>query len=576
MISSRSQFLILVVLSVSLLSLVFVFQRLLVDPCESNCAECPVIPPMPSNMNQIEHPLLISAGGDVLNNPFVDLLTGYYNGTRSFKNVCAVATAKRIELKVMNSNQIQNINIGDNADIVYYPSEHFIIRDVCALGHFPKELTHLFTHIWQRVQEIAVIPSKRAAFVAEYDRKMSTRKREKDTDDLEKIYYILAPQIAQHVIIGNACVTRYPPGTPEAHYRGDKYTNVFHSVMVHWISAIMFPWLDKNKNEEWEILTYQNQLDHPPRLGENKRKQNGMFLSSISLYEDYLPRQRTSTVCFETIYEREERWRWFPNFEVAHRFRLLLWRYFSPIKTKQRSRIHHLLTVPFPKQNKPNVLILRRDEDRHFNEKQTAEFLRAKFGSVANIKMVQYDRGAGHQPPSYYEQVQELAAADILVAAHGAALSSIMFMRPGSVVVELFPHNFRYYMYEELAKVMGIEYIAYEGERVSPPGCCSGQNWESAKEPSQPFHDLTDQASDFDDPFDRNYSSNGHNYVQLPRAERFKLIGKIYDLHGSRSCKKCDIEVSKSMWFEIMKNALASIWLSNSRLSNLHDFDLRR
>eukprot|EP00744_Colponema_vietnamica_P003870 GILI01005864.1.p1 GENE.GILI01005864.1~~GILI01005864.1.p1 ORF type:complete len:165 (-),score=10.42 GILI01005864.1:24-470(-) len=148
-------------------------------------------------------------------------------------------------------------------------------------------------------------------------------------------------------------------------------------------------------------------------------------------------------------------------------------------------------------------------------------------------------------------------------------------MRPGSVVVELFPHNFRYYMYEELAKVMGLEYIAYEGERVSPPGCCGGRDWAGAESRSVETSEES-YVSEAEFHEERNYSSNGNNYVQLPKAERFKLIGKIYDLHGNRKCKKCDIEVSRSMWFEIVKNALASVWLANSRLSNLHDFDLRK
>eukprot|EP00658_Telonema_sp_P-2_P081286 TRINITY_DN8292_c0_g1_i3.p1 TRINITY_DN8292_c0_g1~~TRINITY_DN8292_c0_g1_i3.p1 ORF type:complete len:198 (+),score=30.46 TRINITY_DN8292_c0_g1_i3:82-675(+) len=174
----------------------------------------------------------------------------------------------------------------------------------------------------------------------------------------------------------------------------------------------------------------------------------------------------------------------------------------------------------------------------------------------------------------------------IFICAHGAALSSIVVMRPGAVVIELFPHNFRYYMYEELSKVLNIEYVPYEGTQVAPPRCCGGVNW-GIKEPvvsnnlvvasSNSGGGAVNTSSTWSVPID-----GGDEMDDLPlmkpvsRDERLRTLSKLYDLHGDRKCKKCDIYVPLPQWYHMVKNALATVWLQNTRLTDIHDFDMRK
>lgn len=51
---------------------------------------------------------------------------------------------------------------------------------------------------------------------------------------------------------------------------------------------------------------------------------------------------------------------------------------------------------------------------------------------------------------------------------------------------------------------------------------------------------------------------------------------RVIDMNGNRKCKKCDIAVSGTDLFYLMKDALASLWLHRSRFTTVHGFDKRR
>lgn len=61
------------------------------------------------------------------------------------------------------------------------------------------------------------------------------------------------------------------------------------------------------------------------------------------------------------------------------------------------------------------------------------------------------------------EQAARFHDAHIIVASHGAALTNLLFCRPGTVVIELFPSNFVKSTYLWLAAALGLNYQALIG-----------------------------------------------------------------------------------------------------------------
>lgn len=61
------------------------------------------------------------------------------------------------------------------------------------------------------------------------------------------------------------------------------------------------------------------------------------------------------------------------------------------------------------------------------------------------------------------EQVARFRAADRVVAVHGAGLTNLIFCRPGTLVVEIFPENFVKSPYWRLAKALDLRYRALIG-----------------------------------------------------------------------------------------------------------------
>ena len=273
------------------------------------------------------------------------------------------------------------------------------------------------------------------------------------------------------------------------------YARTWHAATKHWFGAVFKAWAGKGK---FRIHT----LDPS---GNNE-------------------------VCVEKLVTRNEKWRWFPGHRVAWAFRRVVHEYFE-------------LEIPqkiFGKQSL-QVSILKRLEDRNFNEDLTATFLREKFGKVADFRVVIFDNKSvsGRSLSSevaltYKEQLQLLASSDIFIAAHGAALTNVVAMRRGSCVVELFPNNFRYYMFEELSRLLGIHY--YSHEAVSPPKSCK----------------------------------------DCPGRSGTPSLTEPVAFHGIKSCKKCNIIISEQDWYFLFKDAASAVWLSMSRRTDIHKFDVRK
>ncbi|ESL06514.1 hypothetical protein TRSC58_05811 [Trypanosoma rangeli SC58] len=187
------------------------------------------------------------------------------------------------------------------------------------------------------------------------------------------------------------------------------------------------------------------------------------------------------------IITRWERFRWFRTRAQANFFRRCLLHYYK---------------IP-PRPSGHSVLLLQRLHGRRFDE----AVLRQKFLALLKPYGVSVSTQT-FRSMSYNLQASFMRNSSIFVASHGAGMVNIMTMLPGSVVVELFPHGFRYAMYEELARLLGLHYIAYESPEVWPPRCCRQRGGDSA--------------SQLEPPLQGN-----------PPKTTF----------GVRSCKECDIKI---------------------------------
>eukprot|EP01059_Diplonema_ambulator_P009306 TRINITY_DN19141_c0_g1_i3.p1 TRINITY_DN19141_c0_g1~~TRINITY_DN19141_c0_g1_i3.p1 ORF type:complete len:450 (+),score=127.15 TRINITY_DN19141_c0_g1_i3:59-1408(+) len=298
--------------------------------------------------------------------------------------------------------------------------------------------------------------------------------------------YLAGGGALDNVLYGSECMTEAETNT------NPPYARTWHAATKHWIKAALDLWGGKYTTHYFS---------------------NGV-----------------KDVCVRNLIRRAEKWRWFPGYRTAWSFRHAMQSYFK-------------LTVPVKEYGKGPlaVFILKRLEDRNFEEEAAAKFLENKFGKVAHFEVAIFDNKSlkgrvlsDQTAPTYVQQLQRLVTTDIFIAAHGAALTNIIVMRRGTAVIELFPNNFRYYMFEELARLLGLNYFSHEA--IEPPAKCK---------------DCTGR--------------KGLPPLDTPHA-----------FHGSKSCKKCNIQISDQDWYYLFKDAASTVWLSQSRRSDIHKFDVRK
>lgn len=68
---------------------------------------------------------------------------------------------------------------------------------------------------------------------------------------------------------------------------------------------------------------------------------------------------------------------------------------------------------------------------------------------------------------SLKDQIAAIDQTDILVTMHGAALTHILYMRPDTFVLEMFPYAFRKTIYQNLAQIMGAKYLYWQNTHLS-------------------------------------------------------------------------------------------------------------
>jgi tetratricopeptide (TPR) repeat protein len=106
-------------------------------------------------------------------------------------------------------------------------------------------------------------------------------------------------------------------------------------------------------------------------------------------------------------------------------------------------------------QKKQRIFISRKEKRRVINEDELVAVL-SKFGfkSIAPESL------------SVAEQISLFAAAEVVIGAHGAALTNTVFCSPGTKVIEIFSPDYVNPCYRKLSSQVGLEYWEFIGERV--------------------------------------------------------------------------------------------------------------
>ena len=241
-------------------------------------------------------------------------------------------------------------------------------------------------------------------------------------------------------------------------------------------------------------------------------------------------RSTPARVCAASLLTRGG-WRWFADGASADAFRGAL------------RAAHGIPAVAAPApapERRPLVTVLRRERGRRFGEADVTRYLAERLG-VADVRLASFDGGT----MPYAAQLQALAATDVLLAAHGAALASMVVMAPGAAVVELFPHNFKYLMYEELARVSGLLYFPHEARDEVLGGC-------------------------------KRCRPRTHN-ASLPSTSGVDAKPSLFrHMNGAKACKNCDIALPLPDAYLLARDALMSVMLLRVRQSsNVLDVDRR-
>jgi hypothetical protein len=81
------------------------------------------------------------------------------------------------------------------------------------------------------------------------------------------------------------------------------------------------------------------------------------------------------------------------------------------------------------------------------------------------------------------QQVRMVAAHDVLVGVHGNGLTNALWMRPGSLVLEFFPHGARHYDYQFFAELCGLTYFGFDGmDKIFPAFSRTGEPYGHGQE----------------------------------------------------------------------------------------------
>lgn len=111
------------------------------------------------------------------------------------------------------------------------------------------------------------------------------------------------------------------------------------------------------------------------------------------------------------------------------------------------------------KKTTANIVIVKRSHTRILLNQ---EDIVKEFQSINSINLTV----VAFENLGFDETIDLISATDILVAVHGAALSNMILLQPGSFILELFPHYFHKDIYRNFAKILDLNYISLQSSEI--------------------------------------------------------------------------------------------------------------
>lgn len=439
-----------------------------------------------------------------------------------YKNSCVRPKGDRLFVFTPSSTDSKK-----NSNYKFHKGSAFLATDLCPMGHTAKDAPLLMS--WALDAEGFTHEELMNDVYHHQHHHLLNNKRK--TSSSSNVNNNLRSPPLTHIIFGNMCMSKDKRIVP------NKRTPVFHNVLIHWFHAVkqrllMLRKLRSERNTASKDSNEEVGTDEIKEIHFIDIEQDNAH-SNVMCFENVVVRHERWRWLREQSHADQFRiamWNYFNVSDENQKQKLAKFRkpnskiicskddslanelIFSHLQPSKNAvmvssvearlkkanggtidngnsnstllRLLHMrnlafsLRSAFPSSLLPlRITILVRDEDRHFEEKQIAEYIEKNFGSniVVEVKQEKFDSLKGDKryiPPTHKEQLQILFDTDILIAAHGAGLSAVLAMRPGTAVIEFFPHNFKYSMYEELAEVARVHYRRWESQVVWPKRCC--------------------------------------------------------------------------------------------------------
>lgn len=116
---------------------------------------------------------------------------------------------------------------------------------------------------------------------------------------------------------------------------------------------------------------------------------------------------------------------------------------------------------------------------------------------------------------SLKRQIEIVDQTDVLITMHGAALTHILYMRPDTYVLELFPYAFRKMIYFNIAHIMSVNYMYWQNNNYAD----SRHNWSAiaaGRMTDMPKHVITKLPIQWNNMDSKNYWRNQDTRVNIP------------------------------------------------------------
>ncbi|KAF4509397.1 hypothetical protein G6O67_003573 [Ophiocordyceps sinensis] len=132
---------------------------------------------------------------------------------------------------------------------------------------------------------------------------------------------------------------------------------------------------------------------------------------------------------------------------------------------------HYNTSTPSRDADQVTVTFIHRTNTRKLIDE--AEHIGALASAIPHMKLNVVDFAA----LPLTGQIDIIRGTDVLVGVHGAGLTHLMFLRPGSTVIEILPEGFQHKGFRNLAQMLGLNFLRTHAKMR---GNASGsQQWQS-------------------------------------------------------------------------------------------------